>query len=139
MDESGHGSFTLWDRECLDIIGKTAATLRKEVEKRTGDPTHFLEDIEAVIDKRGLFKVQLKKREESSSYRGPISYGVISMIRDADIIKIYEDPKQNGKGLDDLSDTNKIGSTGNNFEGSSARTKNVDVVDLDKVPVCCYK
>ncbi|CAH9101944.1 unnamed protein product [Cuscuta europaea] len=33
MDDSGHTTFTLWDRECIDIVGKTTAALRNEVEK----------------------------------------------------------------------------------------------------------
>ncbi|CAH9087181.1 unnamed protein product [Cuscuta europaea] len=106
MDDSGHSSFTLLDRECLDIIGKTAASLRKEVEKRTGDATHFPEDIEVIIDKRGLFKVRLKTKAEGSSYKGPMSYGVISMITDQKVLKVYESQK-NGNGLEELSDMEK--------------------------------
>ncbi|CAH9066780.1 unnamed protein product [Cuscuta epithymum] len=132
MDDSGHSSFTLWDRECLDMLGKTAADLRNEVELRTGDPMHFPEDIESIIEKRGLFKVQLKNKAESSSYKGPISYGVITMIRDDEVLKVYENPNENGKGLEEISDMEKSGSTADNLEGTIPQKKSVDIVDLDK-------
>ncbi|CAH9109725.1 unnamed protein product [Cuscuta europaea] len=132
MDDSGHSSFTLWDRECLDILGKAAAKLRKEVEKRTGDANHFPEDIEAVIDQRGLFKVQLKSRAESNSYKGSISYGVISMITDQEVLKVYETQRINGKGLEELSDVEKSASTADNMECSTGQTKIVEVYELEQ-------
>ncbi|CAH9081837.1 unnamed protein product [Cuscuta europaea] len=55
------------------------------------------------------------------------------MMRDADILKIYEEPKADAKRLDEPSDVEKTGSSGNNLAGSTARSKSVDVVDLEKV------
>ncbi|CAH9120969.1 unnamed protein product, partial [Cuscuta epithymum] len=90
MDDIGHASFTLWDRECSEILGKSAARLRREIIEKTGDPNHFPEEIEAVIEKKGLFKVQVKNKPEGSSYKGNNSFGVLSMFRDPAILSMYK-------------------------------------------------
>ncbi|CAH9108942.1 unnamed protein product [Cuscuta europaea] len=61
-----------------------------EAQKKTGDPTRFPEDIESLIDKKGIFKIQLKKRGEENAYKGSISLGVVSMIRDPNVLAMYE-------------------------------------------------
>ncbi|CAH9081372.1 unnamed protein product [Cuscuta europaea] len=109
MDDSGHTSSTLWDRECIEVIGKTAVTLRKEVEKKTGDVMHFPEDIEALIYQKALFKVQVKTRAESSSYQGPLSYGVVAMIRDPKLLALYAKAPEQEPGLENLSEVEKSG------------------------------
>ncbi|CAH9050752.1 unnamed protein product [Cuscuta europaea] len=123
MDDSGHATFTLWDRECIDIVGKTAAALRKEVEKKTGDPTHFPEDIEALIDQRGIFKIQIKARDESSSYKGPVSYGILAMIRDISILDLYTKNESHALEMDENTNVEKSGSTRNEIEDGTASSK----------------
>ncbi|CAH9069080.1 unnamed protein product [Cuscuta europaea] len=90
MDNTGHGNFILWDRECIEILGKTSASLMAEVQKKTCDPTRFPEDIESLIDKNGIFKIQLKKRGEENAYKCSVSLGVVSMIRDPNVLAMYE-------------------------------------------------
>ncbi|CAH9136111.1 unnamed protein product, partial [Cuscuta epithymum] len=90
MDNTGHGNFVLWDRECIEILGKTSSSLMAEVEKKTGDPTRFPEDIESLVDKKAIFKIQLKKKSEENAYRGGISLGVLSMIQDPNVLAMYE-------------------------------------------------
>ncbi|CAH9071314.1 unnamed protein product [Cuscuta europaea] len=120
MDDSGHASFTLWDKECIEVIGKTAAASRKEVEKKTGDAQHFPEDIEALIDQKGLFKVQVKTRAESSSYQGPLSYGVVAMIRDPTILALYVNASEQAKGPETLTEEEKNGFDANDhLEGEN--------------------
>ncbi|CAH9104002.1 unnamed protein product, partial [Cuscuta epithymum] len=91
MDNTGHGNFIIWDRECIEILGKTAASLKAEVEKKTGDASHFPEDIESLVEQRGIFKIQLrKKKAEENAYNDGISLGVVSIIRDPNVLALYE-------------------------------------------------
>ncbi|CAH9096153.1 unnamed protein product, partial [Cuscuta europaea] len=104
MDDIGHASFTLWDKECSEILGKSAARLRREVMEKTGDPNHFPEEIEAVIEKKGLFKVQVKNKPEGCSYNGTSSFGVLSMFRDPAILAMYKSNEGETMEFDELED-----------------------------------
>ncbi|CAH9115491.1 unnamed protein product [Cuscuta epithymum] len=91
MHNTGHGNFIIWDKECIEILGKASASLKVEVEQKTGDPTRFSKDIESLVDKKGIFKIQLrKKKAEENAYSDGISLGVVSIIRDTNVLAMYE-------------------------------------------------
>ncbi|CAH9120079.1 unnamed protein product [Cuscuta europaea] len=80
LGQTDHATFILWDPECIEILGEACGGQMSEVEKKIGDPTRFAEDIESLIDQKGLFKTQLKKRAEDNTYRGTQSFGVVTLI-----------------------------------------------------------
>ncbi|CAH9085995.1 unnamed protein product [Cuscuta epithymum] len=53
------------------------------------------------------------------------------MIREDEVLKVYDNPKDKNKGLEEISDMEKSGSTADNLEGST-QTKSVETVDLEK-------
>ncbi|CAH9109024.1 unnamed protein product [Cuscuta europaea] len=120
MDNTGHGNFILWDMECIEILGKTSASLMAEVEKNTGDLTRFPEDIESLVDRKGIFKIQLKKQSEENAYKCGISLGVVSMIRDPTVLAMYEG-KQEHLGRNESNETTpeKVDSNANNADNSN--------------------
>ncbi|CAH9138651.1 unnamed protein product [Cuscuta epithymum] len=125
MDQTGHSTFILWDRECIEVFGKTSAFLMAEMEKKTEDQTRFPEDIESLVDQKGLFKIQLKTKSEENTYKKTKSFTVVTMIRDPKVLALYETDKEQISVHD--TPTAKIGSSLNDGEGSTARKKMKDV------------
>ncbi|CAH9122911.1 unnamed protein product, partial [Cuscuta epithymum] len=101
MDETGHASFVFWDKECTALVGKTANTLREEIEKKGAGLYYFPVEIDALVGIEGLFRVQTKS--ETISYRGVPTFSVIGMNCDPAVVGLYKS-KNKGKAVEDEDD-----------------------------------
>ncbi|KAL2517065.1 Nucleic acid-binding [Abeliophyllum distichum] len=59
IDGTGSASLLMWDRECIQLIGKNASDLKDEMVKNSAD-LGYPSDIEALVDRKILFKIQIK-------------------------------------------------------------------------------
>ncbi|CAH9079893.1 unnamed protein product [Cuscuta europaea] len=99
MDETGHASFVFWDKECIALVGKTANTLHEDIEKKDVGPYYFPVEIDALVEIKGLFRVQTKR--ETISYKGVATFSVIGMKCDPAVVSLY---KNKGKSVEDEDD-----------------------------------
>ncbi|XP_061370271.1 uncharacterized protein LOC133312993 [Gastrolobium bilobum] len=60
VDNTDSASFVLFDRDCLSLLGVSAAELRKQHFKRGADLEHYLEELNVLKDRSMLFKVNVK-------------------------------------------------------------------------------
>ncbi|KAL6498108.1 hypothetical protein OROGR_028505 [Orobanche gracilis] len=85
-DESGSARFMLWDKECYELIGKKAADAIKSNPKSFDYVPKEIE--EALTDRVGLFKVQVREIDQS---RTSVIYNVTKVTADEKILSIYNE------------------------------------------------
>ncbi|VFQ74770.1 unnamed protein product [Cuscuta campestris] len=101
MDESGHATFILWDRECKEIMGIPASRLRDIMIERNGDDNDFPVELEqAVLSKSGLFKTVLRNATYYTRIKGPRTFGVLNMVTDPKTIAMYKPAVKERKEMD---------------------------------------
>ncbi|CAH9094102.1 unnamed protein product [Cuscuta epithymum] len=87
VDKTSHASFLLWDREVSCLIGRSASSLKEQVNKRNFGPHYFPSEINALMDIKALFRVQCKR--DSRNYKGNQNYSVLRMNTDPRVISLY--------------------------------------------------
>ncbi|XP_061356029.1 uncharacterized protein LOC133300489 [Gastrolobium bilobum] len=60
VDNTDSASFVLFDRDCLSLLGVSAAELREQHFKRGADLEHYPEELNVLKDRSMLFKVNVK-------------------------------------------------------------------------------
>ncbi|XP_061376197.1 uncharacterized protein LOC133318221 [Gastrolobium bilobum] len=60
VDNTDSTSFVLFDRDCLSLLGVSAAELREQHFKRGADLEHYPEELNVLKDRSMLFKVNVK-------------------------------------------------------------------------------
>ncbi|KAH6770635.1 hypothetical protein C2S52_015438 [Perilla frutescens var. hirtella] len=81
VDETGSALFLLWDRECLQLIGRSAGELNT---KNVVEEVDILSEIEeALVDKKMMFKVNVRGEECMGAYT------VAKIITDPIIVNTY--------------------------------------------------
>ncbi|XP_061373332.1 uncharacterized protein LOC133315678, partial [Gastrolobium bilobum] len=66
VDNTDSASFILFDRDCVALLGMSAADLREKHFKRGDDFEHYPKELNVLIDKSMLFKVNVKKNNLDS-------------------------------------------------------------------------
>ncbi|CAI9753873.1 unnamed protein product [Fraxinus pennsylvanica] len=84
-DGTCSASFLMWDRKCIQLIGKTASTLN-EVMVQSSEDLSYPNDIEALVDRKILFKVQVK--QQNIEQRSDI-FTVMRLTADDSLISKY--------------------------------------------------
>ncbi|KAH6797786.1 hypothetical protein C2S52_022340 [Perilla frutescens var. hirtella] len=85
-DESGSSPFLVWDKECMQVIGKSAAEFNFDVKEGTND-LDVPEEIEnAFLRKRFMLKIKVQGGE-NRTYNSPHSVSIL--IDDPNIISTY--------------------------------------------------
>ncbi|KAH6782275.1 hypothetical protein C2S51_007568 [Perilla frutescens var. frutescens] len=77
----GDASFLLWNRECVQLIGKSAEMLRSGVVEG-GQNTEIPDEIESLVDKEALFKILIKPDQK-------INYSVLKIWSDETVTSKY--------------------------------------------------
>ncbi|KAH6807337.1 hypothetical protein C2S51_028445 [Perilla frutescens var. frutescens] len=89
-DDTGHLNLLLWNKECLQLLGKTASELSQT---REDDLDEIPPEIENLVDRTALFKFQVKaedlgKAEDlNKKHEGP--YSVLSLTCDESVISNF--------------------------------------------------
>ncbi|KAH6793922.1 hypothetical protein C2S52_004399 [Perilla frutescens var. hirtella] len=89
-DDTGHLNLLLWNKECLQLLGKTASELSQT---REDDLDEIPPEIENLVDRTALFKFQVKaedlgKAEDlDKKHEGP--YSVLSLTCDEGVISNF--------------------------------------------------
>lgn len=84
VDETGGAAVVLWDRECLQLIGKSAAELMQNEKEGMHDLPDAIHN--AIMEREFLFKLPIKARPDDE-YSG--SYSVMKVTSDLTYINSY--------------------------------------------------
>ncbi|KAL6542616.1 hypothetical protein OROMI_024218 [Orobanche minor] len=114
LDDSGSARFMLWDKECYELIGKKAADfMRLNSESFNSVPKEIEE---ALTDRVGLFKVQVKETDQN---RNSVIYNVTRLTADERILSVYNDNYVQKREVKLLCHDEEIGNSGNTILSSS--------------------
>ncbi|KAH6775009.1 hypothetical protein C2S52_012570 [Perilla frutescens var. hirtella] len=80
-DNTGHLNLLLWNKECLQLLGKTASEISQT---READLNEIPPEIENLVDRTALFKIQVKDEQLN---KGP--YTVLSLTCDEGVISNF--------------------------------------------------
>lgn len=92
VDETGGAAVVLWDRDCVQLIGKSAA----EIMQHEKEGIHDLPDAihNAIMERKFLFKIPIKARPDDD-YNG--SYSVMKVTSDLTYINAYNQKKSDSQ------------------------------------------
>ncbi|KAH6796672.1 hypothetical protein C2S52_021226 [Perilla frutescens var. hirtella] len=94
-DDTGHLNLLLWNKECLQLLGKTASELSQT---REDELDEIPPEIENLVDRTALFKFQVKAEDlgkaEDLNKKHEGSYSVLSLTCDEGVISNFSGFKQ---------------------------------------------
>ncbi|KAL6586846.1 hypothetical protein OROMI_001834 [Orobanche minor] len=113
LDDSGSARFMLWDKECYELIGKKSSRFHEISESFDSVPKEIEE---ALTDRVGLFKVQVKETDQN---RNSVIYNVTGLTADERILSVYNDNYVQKREVKLLCHDEEIGNSGNTILNSS--------------------
>ncbi|XP_073136986.1 replication protein A 70 kDa DNA-binding subunit B-like [Henckelia pumila] len=83
VDHTGNAVFLLWDREGVELIGKTTLELKSEMENQGIDAPEMPKKFEYLVDRNIIFKVQVKTNQNRGFNE---TYTLMKLITDSNVV-----------------------------------------------------
>ncbi|VFQ90230.1 unnamed protein product [Cuscuta campestris] len=102
--KGGNTAFVLFDKECLNLLGVGAYLLRDSMMERNLDPDMLPHELDALVCRKALFKVYVKKQAGSPIRKGPRIFSIGQIITDPKMMSKYGERTEERTKFDDLWD-----------------------------------
>ncbi|KAM3398011.1 hypothetical protein P3S68_001525 [Capsicum galapagoense] len=122
MDETGLITLLLWNREAVQLMGKTAKELKEGL--IDNDECSYPSELDDIVEKRLMFKVMVK---ESNIYKQDEIYKVLKFADDESLFKEYCHPS-----LKYIVNSHQEQSIKNNLSGCGSSVTEISVNSIEK-------